>query len=73
MQKVTLNMRVSVHPTKAKLWRQRAKIRPAMSLREIGMLINVESPQIIKHHLEGLVSMGSIDKVKGQYVFPKRW
>ena len=71
MNKVTLTMRVAVHPIKAGLWKQRSKITPGMSLREIGKLVGVKEPQQIKHHLEAMVSMGSIDYVGGQYVFPK--
>ena len=69
-RKVVLEMRVAVHPIKAALWQQRAKIDPEMSLREIGALIGIKSAQQIKHHLEVMVSMGTIDYVGGQYVFP---
>lgn len=71
MKKVTIEMRVAVHPIKADLWRQRASIKPDMSLREIGKLIGVKEPQKVKHHLEAMVKMGTIDYVSGQYVFPK--
>ncbi len=64
-------MRVAVHPIKAKLWQQRRKIKPDMSLREIGKIIGMTSPQQVKHHLETMVSMGTIDKIRGQYVFPR--
>mgnify|MGYP001586073182 FL=1 len=72
MNKVTLTMRVAVHPIKAGLWKQRSKITPDMSLREIGKLVGAKEPQQIKHHLEAMVSMGAIDYVGGQYVFPKK-
>jgi hypothetical protein len=68
--KVTVDMRVAVHPIKAKLWESRARLEQGMTLREIGALIKIDSPQQIKHHLEGLVKMGSIDYIHGEYVFP---
>lgn len=71
MQKVIITMRVAVHPTKAALWKLRAKILPDMTLREIGKMVGVNSPQQIKHHLEMMVREGSIDYIGGQYVFPK--
>jgi len=72
MEKVVIDyMRIAVHPTKAKLWGNRARIKQGMSLREIGELINIESPQLIKHHLEAMVKMGSVDYVAGEYVFPE--
>ena len=70
-QKVTITMRVAIHPIKAEIWKNRHKINSNTSLREIGKLIGVESPQKIKHHLEQMVKMGSVDYVKGQYLFPK--
>lgn len=70
-KKVVLNMRVAVHPIKAALWRNRSKIKPGMSLREIGKFVGVTSPQKIKHHLQTMVTMGSIDYIGGQYMFPK--
>jgi len=73
MDKVIVDMRVAVHPIKAKLWENRARIKPGMSLREIGALINIESPQQIKHHLEAMVKMGSIDYIVGGYVFPEMY
>jgi hypothetical protein len=69
--KVLISMRVAVHPIKAALWEQRAKIKPEMSLRQIGALVGIESPQQIKHHLQSMVTMGAIDYIGGQYVFPK--
>lgn len=70
--KVIVVMRVAVHPIKAALWKQRSKITPGMSLREIGALVGIEdAPQQVKHHLQAMVAMGSIDYVGGQYVFPK--
>ena len=71
MNKVSLSMRVSVHPIKAAIWKRRSKIKPDMTLREIGKLIGVKSPQQIKHHLQTMVNMGSIDYIGGQYIFPK--
>lgn len=71
-KKVTLNMRVSVHPIQAKLWEQRNIITSKMTLREIGNLVGVESPQQIKHHLEALRKIGAIDYVGGEYIFPKK-
>ncbi len=70
-KKVTIEMRVAVHPLKAALWRKRAEIKPGMSLREMGKLAGVTSPQQVKHHLDVMVRMGSIDYIGGQYVFPK--
>lgn len=70
-KKVTIEMRVAVHPIKAALWKQRHKIEPGMSLRQIGNLIGVTSAQQIQHHLDAMVRMGSIDYIGGQYVFPK--
>jgi hypothetical protein len=71
MNKVTLEMRVSVHPIKAALWSKRAKIKSGMSLREIGAVVGEKSPQKLKHHLQAMVVMGSVDYIGGQYVFPK--
>ena len=71
MKKVTIEMRVAVDPIKAALWENRKKIKPEMTLREIGALVGVRSPQQIKHHLQVMVTMGSIDYIGGQYVFPK--
>ncbi len=71
MKKVTVEMRVSVHPIKAALWAKRGKIKPGMSLREIGALIGEGSPQKLKHHLQTMVTMGSIDYIGGCYVFPQ--
>jgi hypothetical protein len=71
MQKTTVNMRIAVHPIKAALWKERRKITPGMSLREIGNLVGVKSPQQLKHHLENMVKMGTVDYIGGEYVFPK--
>lgn len=71
MQKTTINMRIAVHPIKAALWKKRKRISPGMTLREIGKLVGVKSPQQLKHHLENMVKMGSIDYIGGEYVFPK--
>ncbi len=65
-------MRMAVHPIKAALWKQRAKIKPEMTLRQIGAIVGVQSPQQIKHHLEMMVKTGTIDYIAGQYVFPRR-
>ena len=64
-------MRVSVHPIQANLWKHKDRIKSDMSLREIGEIIGVKSPQQIKHHLDQMVKLGSIDYIKGQYVFPR--
>lgn len=69
--KVVITMPVAVHPIKAALWRMRHKIRPEMSLREIGTLIGVDSAQQVKHHLQTMVAMGAINYIGGQYVFFK--
>lgn len=61
MNKVTTHMRIAVHPIKAALWKERRKIAPGMPLREIGGLVGVKSPQQLKHHLEAMVKMGTID------------
>lgn len=73
MKKETITMRVSVHPIKAKIWDigTRGLIENSTSLRKIGEMIGVSSPQQIKHHLEAMVKMGSIDYINGNYVFPK--
>ena len=71
MNKEILLMRVAVHPIKAALWKQRDKIKPNMTLREMGNLVGSRSPQMIKQHLEGMIKMGTIDYVGGQYIFPK--
>lgn len=74
MRKVTIQMRVAVHPIRAKLWREgyvHRRIKPGMSLRDIGKLVNMSSPQVVKHHLESMVKMGAIDYVGGNYLFPK--
>lgn len=70
-KKIALEMRVAVHPIKARLWQQRHNIKTGMSLREIGKLVGVTSPQKVKHHLQAMVTMGAIDYIGGQYVFPK--
>ena len=71
-KKISVYMRVAVHPIKARLWEARARIKPGMSLREIGQLVGVDdSPQQVKHHLQAMVAMGTVDYVGGQYVFPK--
>lgn len=71
--KVTIYMRVAVHPIKAKLWQARDRITPDMSLRQIANVIGIPaaSPQKIKHHLQTMVTMGAIDFIGGQYRFPK--
>ena len=71
MEKVSIIMRVAVHPLQAALWRNRTRIKEHSSLREIGLLIGEDSPQKVKHHLDQMVKLGSIDYIKGQYVFPK--
>lgn len=72
MRKVTITMRVAVHPIQAALWEQRDKIEPGMPLRKIGKLVGVEAPQQIKNHLTTLVNIGAIDYIEGQYVFPEK-
>jgi hypothetical protein len=72
-EKVTIQMRVAVHPIQAELWKHglAGNIKPDMSLREIGELLGLkDEPQKIKHHLQRMVSMGSIDYIGGKYVFP---
>lgn len=74
-KKETVFMCVAVHPVKARLWREgyiRRRIKPGTSLREVGELVGVSAPQIVKHHLESMVKMGAIDYVGGEYVFPRR-
>lgn len=73
-KKVIVHMRIAVHPLQAKLWEARHRITPDMSLRQIARLIGVPSasPQKIKHHLQRMVTMGAIDYIGGQYVFPER-
>lgn len=70
--KVIVEMRMAVHPTKAALWQQRKKIKPEMSLREIGAVIGIDSAQQVKHRLQMMVSMGAVDYIGGQYVFPQK-
>lgn len=72
-KKAVIEMRVAVHPIKAAMWRHRAQIGPGMSLREIAKVIGYAnaSPQKIKHHLQTMVTMGSVDYIGGRYVFPK--
>jgi hypothetical protein len=74
MKKERVYMLVAVHPIKANIWRgiQSGKIKPGMSLREIGKVAGTSRPQQIKHHLEAMRNMGTIDYVAGQYVFEKR-
>lgn len=71
--KVVIEMRVAVHPIKAAMWQHRAQIKPGMSLREIAKVIGYASasPQKIKHHLQTMVTMGAVDYIGGEYVFPK--
>lgn len=68
-------MPVSVHPFKAKIWEgiQSGKIRTGMSLREIAKICGEPnaSPQQVKHHLQAMVTMGTIDWVNGQYRLEK--
>lgn len=64
-------MIVCVHPIQAAIWRNRHKITPERSLREIGKIIRVDSPQLIKHHLNQMVKLGSINYIEGNYVFPE--
>lgn len=72
-KKVTTTMRVAVHPIKAKLWKVRGQINPDMSLRQLASLIGLPkaNPQQIRHHLETMVKMGTIDYIGGRFVFPK--
>lgn len=42
------------------------------TLRDIGKKIGIkDAPQQVKHHLEHLVNLGVIDKVRGKYSFVK--
>ena len=73
MNKTSIIMRVAVHKIKADLWLHGClmkNITKNMTLRDIGQLIEVSHPQQIKHHLDAMVKMGSIDMINGQYVFP---
>lgn len=67
------NSKVVLEMIKAAMWQKRAQIKPEMSLREIAKVIGYAnaSPQKIKHHLQTMVTMGSVDYIGGQYVFPK--
>ena len=70
--KVTLMMRVSVHPIKAAIWNgiQSGRITNGMNLRQIGAIVGgAPSPQMVKHHLETMATMGAIDWVGGSYCF----
>lgn len=71
-QKERVVMPVYVHPIKAALWRvgSSGQIEGKHSLREIGAMIGEEHPQEVKHHLEGLVKMGAIDFIGGEYRWP---
>lgn len=64
-------MPISVHETKGKIYRAvvEGKIKRGMSYRDIGKVIGVPHPQQIKHHLDGLVKMGTIHYINGDYDF----
>lgn len=72
--KETIKMPVSVHTIQADIWRaiELGYITEHMSLREIGKIIDETSPQKIKHHLEQLRKLGTIDFKDGQYLFIKK-
>lgn len=67
-------MPVCVHVVKAKIMElimsNKVDIN-TLTLREIGDLVGIaeDKPQQIKHHLEQLVSMGTLEKRKGSYYF----
>ena len=66
-------MRVAVHPLKVKIWEgiQSGKIKTGMTLRDIGKIIGVSAPQKVKHHLEIMRTMGTIDRENGMYKLEK--
>ena len=72
MEKVTIYMQVSVHKIKADIMKaiysEKIDLRKD-SLRTIAEKIGLKSnsAQVIKHHLEALVNMGTLDKKEGQY------
>ena len=74
-KKVRVLMPISVHPFKAKIWEgiQNGKIRTGMSLRAIATICGEPSmaPQQVKHHLQVMVTMGTIDWINGQYCLEK--
>jgi len=73
-KKILVKMPIAVHPTQARIWNaiELGKIKGDMSLREIGKIINVPAPQQVKHHLEQLRRMGTIDWKDGNYVFNRK-
>jgi hypothetical protein len=60
-----------VHEIQAHLWTaiQSKQIMPGMSLREMGAVIGVEAPQLVKHHLDQLRKLGTISFEDGDYKF----
>jgi len=69
--KVSITMKVAVHPVVAKLWlaMEKGELKPGMSLREIGKIIGEQHPQKIQHHLESMRKMGTISWKDGMYLF----
>lgn len=67
--KTVVTMKVAVHPIQAAIWIaiQTGKLRTGMSLRAVGEVINETSAQKIKHHLDQLVKLGSINYTNGEY------
>ena len=62
-------MVVAVHPIKARIWEEinSGRLKTGMTYREIGKIIGTEHPQKVKHHLEVMKNMGTIDFVNGTY------
>ena len=74
IEKQIILMPANVHVVKAKIMElvmSRKVDINTMTLREIGNMIGIseEKPQQVKHHLEQLVSMGTLEKRGGTYFF----
>lgn len=74
IQKKRVTVEIALHPIQADIiiGLQEGKIDLSKySLRDIGKVIKVASPQKIKHHLEALVKLGVINIINSQYSFTK--
>lgn len=71
-EKIRVVLPVMIHPIKAAIWRlgSTGQIESSYTLRKIGEMVGEEHPQQIKHHLDGLVKMGAINFINGNYQFP---
>ena len=70
-KKTKVTMPVCIHKIQADIYLSiiDGKIKNGMSLREIGSILGVKYPQKVKHHLEQLRKLGTIDWRNGDYDF----